>query len=327
MLRFYFTLAKGMVIQMLAKTVLKRLLQMIAVLFIISFLTFLLTYLAPGDPAEAMYEAAGIYPTEEQLNTARLSMGMDKPFAVQYGRWITRVLRGDMGVSFSKSLPVTKVISQRLVPTLKIALFSMLIMLLISVPLGLLSATHKDGIWDYLTRFLSFFGISMPGFWLGLLLMYIFCVKLHLLPAVSSQSGLREMVLPSLTLAIAMSSKYTRQVRASVLEELNQDYVIGARARGLSRARILWLHVFKNSLLPLITLLGISFGSLLGGAAIVEIVFSYPGIGNLAVQAVTARDYPLIQGVVLWIAAIYMLVNLVVDLAYDLVDPRIREAK
>lgn len=312
---------------MLTKTILKRILQMIVVLIIISFLTFLLTYLAPGDPAEAMYEAAGISPTEEQLNTARLSMGLDKPFIVQYGRWVTNALKGDLGNSFSKSLPVATLIGQRLLPTLKIAVFSMAIMLVISIPLGLLSATHQDGVWDYVIRFLSFFGISMPGFWLGLLLMYVFCVKLHWLPAVSAASGFREMILPSVTLAIAMSSKYTRQVRASVLEELSQDYVIGAQARGVRSSRVLWRHVFKNALLPLITLLGISFGSLLGGTSIVEIVFSYPGLGNLAVQSVSARDYPLIQGVVLWVAMIYMAVNLVVDLTYDLVDPRIREAR
>ena len=309
---------------MLTKKILLRIAQMLIVLICISFFTFLLTYLAPGDPAEAMYEAAGVSPTPEQLETARLAMGLDKPFLLQYGKWISGVLRGDLGTSFSKSLPVATLIGQRLIPTLKIALFSMAIMLAVSVPLGMLSATHQDGIWDYLVRFLSFFGISMPGFWLGLLLMYVFCVKLRWLPAVSATSGFREMILPSVTLAIAMSSKYTRQVRASVLEELNQDYVVGAKARGLKYSRILWRHVFKNSLLPLITLLGISFGSLLGGTSIVEIVFSYPGLGNLAVQSVSARDYPLIQGVVLWVAMIYMVVNLLVDLSYNYIDPRMR---
>ena len=312
---------------MLTKKILTRLAQMIIVLIGVSFCTFLLTYLAPGDPAQAMYEAAGISPTEQQLETARLAMGLDQPFAVQYTKWVAGIFHGDLGVSFSKNMPVATVIGQRLLPTLKIALFSMAIMLVVSVPLGLLSAVRQDGPWDYAIRFLSFFGISMPGFWLGLVLMYVFCVKLHWLPAVSAGSGIREMILPSVTLAIAMSSKYTRQVRASVLEELGQDYVIGARARGVPYARILWLHVFKNSLLPLITLLGISFGSLLGGTSIVEIVFSYPGLGNLAVQSVSARDYPLIQGIVLWVAMIYMAVNLAVDLTYDLVDPRIREAR
>ncbi len=312
---------------MMAKKIVRRLAQMLIVLIGVSFFTFLLTYLAPGDPAEAMYEAAGILPTPEQLETARLSMGLDKPFIVQYGLWVKGVLHGDLGISFSKSLPVATVIGQRLIPTLKIALFSLALMLAVSIPLGLLSAVRQDSIWDGVVRFLSFFGISMPGFWLGLLLMYVFCVKLRWLPAVSASSGFREMILPSVTLAIAMSAKYTRQVRASVLEELSQDYLVGARARGIKYPRILWLHVFKNSMLPLITLLGISFGSLLGGTSIVEIVFSYPGLGNLAVQSVQARDYPLIQGIVLWVAMIFMVVNLAVDLAYDLVDPRIREAR
>ena len=312
---------------MLAKKILKRLPQMLIVLFGISFLTFLLTYLAPGDPAEAMYEAAGILPTEQQLETARLSMGLDKPFAVQYLNWIGGVLRGDLGTSFSKSIPVATVLGQRLLPTLKVALLSMAMMLVVSVPLGVLSAVYKDGAADYVVRFLAFFGISVPGFWLGLLLMRFFGLTLGWLPVVSAKAGFKEMILPCMTLAIAMSAKYTRQVRASVLEELSADYVIGARARGLPYRKILWLHVFKNSLLPLITLLGISFGSLLGGTSIVEIIFSYPGLGNLAVEAVRARDYPLIQGFVLWIALIYMVVNLVVDLSYDLIDPRIREAR
>ena len=312
---------------MLTKKIGKRLLQMLIVLFGISFLTFLLTYIAPGDPAEAMYEAAGILPTEEQLNNARIAMGLDKPFAVQYLSWITGVLRGDLGTSFSRNIPVASALGQRLLPTLKVALLSMAMMLVVSVPLGVLSAVHKDGVADYVVRFLAFFGISVPGFWLGLLLMRFFSLTLHWLPVVSAKAGFKEMILPCMTLAIAMSAKYTRQVRASVLEELSQDYVIGARARGVKYSRILWRHVFKTSLLPLITLLGISFGSLLGGTSIVEIIFSYPGLGNLAVDAVKARDYPLIQGFVLWIALIYMAVNLLVDISYDLIDPRIREAR
>lgn len=303
----------------------RRLLQMLIVLFGITFMTFLLTYLAPGDPARAMYEAAGVVPTEEMLQNARLSMGLDKPFLVQYGNWLTNVLHGDLGDSFSKSLPVVTVLLQRLAPTVKMAVFSMVLMLIISVPLGILSAVRQDRITDYIIRLLSFVGISMPGFWIGLLLLYVFAYKLGLLPVMSASSGLKEMLLPAVTLAIAMASKYTRQVRTAVLEELSQDYVTGARARGIKYSRILWRHVFPNSLLPLITLLGISFGSLLGGTSIVEIIFSYPGLGNLAVSAVRARDYPLIQGFVLWIALIYMVVNLVVDISYSLVDPRIRE--
>lgn len=302
-----------------------RLGQMVIVLFGITFITFLLTYLAPGDPAAAMYEAAGISPTPEQLENARIAMGLDQSFWVQYGRWLTNALHGDLGVSFSRNLPVIEVLLTRLWPTVKMAVFSLLLMLIISLPLGILSAVWQDGPLDYMIRMLSFVGISMPGFWLGLLLIYFVCLKLHLLPVMNSGTDITAMILPATTLAIAMSSKYTRQVRTAVLEELGQDYVVGARARGIKYPMILVKHVLPNAMLPLITMLGLSFGSLLGGTSVVEVIFSYPGLGNLAVSAVTARDYPMIQGFVLWIALIYMVVNLVVDISYNLIDPRMRE--
>lgn len=186
-------------------------------------------------------------------------------------------------------------------------------------------ATHKNSIVDYALRGITFFGVSMPNFWVGLLLMLIFCVRLRMLPVVSSGGDLKSLILPSVTLAFAMSAKYTRQVRTAILEELNQDYVTGARARGVKEWQILWQNVFPNSLLPLITMLGLSLGSLLGGTAVVEVIFSYPALGSLAISAITSRDYPLIQGYVLWIALIYMAVNLVVDLSYNRLDPRLRK--
>lgn len=167
----------------------------------------------------------------------------------------------------------------------------------------------------------------MPGFWLGLLLQYVFAIKLRMLPVASQGMGFNKMILPSITLAVAMTSKYTRQVRASVLDELNMDYVIGAKARGLSNTQILFRHVLPNAILPLITLLGISFGSLLGGTAVVEMIFSYPGLGEMGIRAVRGRDYPLIQGFVLWVALIYMVINLLVDVSYSFFDPRIREKR
>lgn len=302
-----------------------RLGQMLIVLIGITFMTFLLTYLAPGDPAAAMYEAAGITPTQEQLDIARAAMGLDKPFWVQYGTWLANALHGDLGVSFSRSLPVIEVLLTRLLPTIKMAVFSLFLMLIISLPLGICSAVWQDGPADYVIRLFSFVGISMPGFWLGLLMIYFVCLKLRLLPVMNSGTDLKAMILPAMTLAISMSSKYTRQVRTAVLEELGQDYVVGARARGIKFPMILVRHVLPNAMLPLITMLGLSFGSLLGGTSIVEVIFSYPGLGNLAVSAVTARDYPMIQGFVLWIALIYMLVNLLVDISYNLIDPRMRE--
>lgn len=312
---------------MTLKSLIKRLLQMIIVLIGVSFVTFSLTYLAPGDPAAAMYEASGISPTEEMLETARESMGLDKPFITQYTTWLTNCLHGDFGTSFSKKVPVMSLLSQGLIPTIQLALWSLALMLIVSLPLGILAAVRKNRPMDHLIRGISFVGISMPGFWVGLMLLYIFGLKLNLLPVVSSGTGWEKMILPAVTLAIAMSAKYIRQVRTAVLEEMNQDYIIGARARGLGERTILWRHVLPNAVLPLVTLLGISLGSLLGGTAVVEVIFSYPGLGNLAVNAVRARDYPLIQGFVLWVALIYMMINLLVDISYNYIDPRMRERR
>ena len=177
---------------------------------------------------------------------------------------------------------------------------------------------------DYIVRAITFFGVSIPNFWVGLLLILVFCVQMRLLPVVSSGGSFKDMILPSVTLAVAMSAKYIRQVRTAVLEELHSDYVIGARARGVAEWKILWGNVFPNSLLPLITMLGLSIGSLLGGTSVVEVIFSYPGMGNLAVTAISSCDYYLIQAYVLWVAVIYMLINLLVDISYNYVDPRMR---
>lgn len=301
-----------------------RLLQMLIVLIGISFLTFLLTSLAPGDPVRTMYSAAGIMPSEEVLNEIREQMGLNEPFFVRYFSWLGDVLHGDFGTSYSFSKPVMAIMLARLWPTLKLTLFSMVLMLIVAVPLGMLSAVYKNSWIDYLVRGITFLGVSIPNFWVGLLLMLAFCVKVNLLPVVSSGGDFKSMILPSVTLAIAMSSKYTRQVRTAVLEELSQDYVTGARARGVKEWKILWTNVFPNSLLPLITMLGLSVGSLLGGTSVVEVIFSYPGLGNMAVSAITSYDYPLIQAYVLWIAIIYMVINLIVDLSYIYVDPRMR---
>ena len=301
-----------------------RLLQMLIVLIGISILTFLLTYLSPGDPVRNMYLAQGVMPDEEQVAIQREEMGLNDPFLVQYGRWLTNCLKGDFGKSYSMNKPVVTLLLARLWPTLKLALMSMVLMLIVAVPLGVLSAVYKDKPIDYIVRALTFFGVSIPNFWVGLLLILLFCVRLKLLPVVSSGGSFKDMILPAVTLAIAMSAKYTRQVRTAVLEELSSDYVVGARARGVKEGKILWGNVFPNSLLPLITMLGISVGSLLGGTSVVEVIFSYPGLGNLAVSAITSYDYYLIQGYVLWVSIIYMVINLIVDISYNYVDPRMR---
>jgi len=301
-----------------------RLLQMLIVLIGISFLTFLLTYLSPGDPARNVYTHSGVMPTTEMIEEMRKTLGLDKPFFTQYTDWVINCLHGNFGESFMLHQPVKDLLLSRLWPTLKLTLASTVLMLLFAVPLGVISAVNHNKPIDYFVRAITFFGVSIPNFWLGLMLILVFCVKLRLLPVVSSSGDLESLILPAVTLAVAMTAKYTRQVRTAVLEELHSDYVIGARARGVSESRILWGNVLPNSMLPLITMLGLSIGSLLGGTSVVEIIYSYPGLGNLAVSAIMSADYFLLQGYVLWVSVIYMLINLVVDISYNYIDPRMR---
>ncbi|MBP5736738.1 MAG: ABC transporter permease [Acidaminococcaceae bacterium] len=304
--------------------IISRLLQMVIVLIGISFLTFLLTYLSPGDPARNIFTHAGVMPSSEMIEEMRKTLGLDKPFFTQYKDWLLNCLQGNFGDSFMLQKPVKELLLERLWPTLKLTLASTVLMLLFSVPLGVISAVNHNKPIDYFVRMITFFGVSIPNFWLGLMLILIFCVKLGLLPVVSSAGDFKSLILPAVTLAVAMTAKYTRQVRTAVLEELHSDYVIGARARGVSESKILWGNVLPNSLLPLITMLGLSIGSLLGGTSVVEIIYSYPGLGNLAVSAIMSADYFLLQGYVLWVSIIYMLINLVVDISYNYVDPRMR---
>ncbi len=301
-----------------------RLLQIVIVLIGISFVTFLLTYMAPGDPVRNMYTATGVMPTEELIQQTRQELGLNDPFLVQYFRWLSNCLHGDFGKSYSLNKPVAELLAIRVLPTLKLAALSVVMMLLIAVPLGILSALYKDSWVDNLVRGITFLGCAMPNFWVGLLLMLLLCVRFRVFPVISSAGDFKSLFLSALTLAIAMAAKYTRQVRTAVLEELSQDYVIGAEARGIKRSRIIWANAFPNALLPLITMLGLSIGSLLGGTSVVEVIFSYPGLGNLAVSAITSCDYNLIQGYVLWMSLIYMVINLIVDASYVYIDPRMR---
>jgi peptide/nickel transport system permease protein len=258
------------------------------------------------------------------IEEAREMLGLNKPFFTQYKDWVLNCLQGNFGESFMLHKPVAELLMARLWPTLKLTLASAVLMLIFAVPLGVISAVNHNKPIDYFVRAITFFGVSIPNFWLGLMLILVFCVKLGLLPVVSSSGDFKSLILPAVTLAVAMTAKYTRQVRTAVLEELHSDYVIGARARGVSESKILWGNVLPNSLLPLITMLGLSIGSLLGGTSVVEIIFSYPGLGNLAVSAITSSDYFLVQGYVLWVAVIYMVINLIVDISYNYVDPRMR---
>ena len=309
------------------KQIVRRFIQIIVVLFGISFLTFGLTYLSPGDPAEIMLTECGNIPTPELLEKTRAELGLYKPFLVQYGSWLKGVLTGDMGTSYSMKVPVVEKITSCFWPTLKLALASLIIMIIVSIPLGILSAIHQNKWVDNLVRAITFMGVSIPNFWIGLILLSIFGVTLRWISVSGGSTDFKSLILPAVTLAIAMSAKYTRQVRAAVLEELNQDYVIGARMRGIKESTILWKHVLPNAMLPLVTLLGLSLGSLLGGTAVVEIIYNWPGMGNMAVKAISCRDYPLVQAYVLWIALLYMGINLLVDLSYYHLDPRLKEER
>ncbi|WP_054738929.1 nickel ABC transporter permease [Cellulosilyticum ruminicola] len=309
------------------KYLIKRLIQVLIVLFGISFFTFGLTYLSPGDPAEIMLTECGNIPSPELLEQTRIELGLDKPFLVQYGRWLRGVLAGDMGMSYSMKMPVVDKLVQCFWPTFRMATMSLIIMIVISVPLGIIAAIYQNKWPDYFVRVLTFLGVSIPNFWLGLIFLSFFGVKLQWVTVSGGRTDFKGLILPAVTLAIAMAAKYTRQVRVTILEELHQDYVIGARMRGIKECTILWRHVLPNALLPLVTLVGLSFGSLLGGTAVVEIIYNWPGMGNMAIKAIACRDYPLVQGYVLWIALIYMGINILVDLSYAYLDPRLKEGR
>lgn len=304
-----------------------RLGQMVLVLLGISFITFCLVMLAPGDPVRQMIAGnEDIVVSQLEIDALRHELGLDKPFIFQYLDWLGRVLQGNFGFSFMMRKPVLDALLDALPATVILALASSLFMLVFSIPLGIYTAVKQNTWSDYLVRGLTFAGVSVPNFWMGLMLLWVFALKFNIFPIIGGEVSIENLILPMTTLGIVMTSKYTRQVRATVLEELRQDYVMGARARGLSESHILWREVLPNALLPLVTLLGLAFGSLLGGAAVVEIVFSWPGLGYTVVQAITYRDFQTVQAIVLWIAFMYMLINLIVDISYNRLDPRLRKA-
>ena len=308
----------------MGKYILRRFIQLIPVLIGITFLSFGMMRLAGSDAVEELYSNTGSAVSQEIIDAKREELGLDKPFLQQYVNWLSGMLRGDMGKSYVSGRDVFRTFTSKLPATLLLTGLSVLATVLISIPLGVLAAVCHDRPVDYILRFFSFIGNSMPNFFVAMLLMQFLSIKLGLLPIIASGTDLRSAVMPTLTLAIAMSAKYMRQVRATVLEELNKDYVTGARARGVRDSVILWKSVLKASMLTIITLLALSIGSLLGGTAIVENIFMWDGVGKLAVDAITMRDYPLIQAYVVWMAVIYVAVNLVTDLLYHALDPRIR---
>lgn len=306
------------------KFVIKRLLQLIPILFAITFLSFAMMRIAGSDVVEQKMLNTGQVVTESQLNAAKAQLGLDKPFLVQYGIWLSKLLHGDMGESYVSGKNVFDTFIEKLPATLFLTVASVFLTIVVSIPLGVLAAINQNRFIDYFIRFFSFIGNSMPNFFVSLLLMYFLGIRLKLFPIISKDASLSTVAMPAITLAIAMSAKYLRQVRATVLDELSKDYVIGAKARGVKFSATLWFSVMRASLVTIITLLALSIGSLLGGTAIVESIFMWDGVGKLAVDAINMRDYPIIQAYVMWMAIIYITVNLVTDLSYRLLDPRIR---
>ena len=304
--------------------VIRRLLQLIPILFAITFLSFGMMRIAGSDVVEKKIENTGSVVSEEIMDAAREELGLDKPFVVQYFIWLGNLLRGDMGQSYVSGKDVFSTFLSKLPATLLLTLTSILLTVVISIPLGILAAVKQNTFWDYVIRFFSFIGNSMPNFFVSLVLMYFLAIKLKIFPVIASGVTLKNVAMPSITLAIAMSAKYLRQVRATVLDELSKDYVVGARARGVCFSVTMVKSVLRASLVTIITLLTLSIGSLLGGTAIVESIFMWDGVGKMAVDAINMRDYPIIQAYVMWMAIIYVTVNLITDISYHWLDPRIR---
>lgn len=301
----------------------KRLLQLLPVLLGVTFLSFAMMRAAGSDAITELYGDKGAV-AQEIIDAKRAELGLDQPFLVQYGAWLRGLLTGDMGVSYVSGKKVFDTFVSKLPATLLLTCLSVAATVVISIPLGIWAAVRQDRFVDYFLRFFSFIGNSLPNFFVALLLMQLFSIKWKLLPVISNGTTLGGAILPTLTLAIAMSAKYLRQVRATVLEELGKDYVLGAKARGVRESVTLWKSVLKSALLTIITLLALSIGSLLGGTAIIESIFMWDGVGKLAVDSITMRDYPMIQAYVVWMAIIYVVVNLITDILYHVLDPRIR---
>jgi peptide/nickel transport system permease protein len=298
----------------------RRLLLTLPVVLGVVTLVFLLIHLIPGDPVDIMLGEAALPADRDALREA---LGLDRPMLEQFGSFLWGLCRGDLGVSLQQRRPVSTLIREHYPATLQLTLAAMLISLLIALPAGVVSGIRQYSFWDHSTMFMALLGVSMPNFWLGPLLIWIFSIQLGWFP-VSGKGGLSHLLLPALTLGASMAAIVARMTRSSVLEVLRQDYVMTARAKGLSEARIILKHVLRNAMLPVLTVVGLQFGALLTGSIITETIFSWPGLGTLMVKAIQTRDYPLVQGCVLVIALSYVLVNLLTDLLYGVIDPRIR---
>ena len=298
----------------------RRLLLTLPVLLGVATLVFALIHLIPGDPAQAIL---GETASEAEVAALRQRLGLDRPLLEQYGGFLTNAARGDLGTSLRNNAPVAQEIGDRIPATLELAAAAMFVAIGVSIPLGIIAAVRRGTIVDHAATTLALTGISIPNFWLGPLLALVFAVELGWLP-VAGRGTLANLVLPAISLGAALAAILARMTRASLLEELREPYVQAARARGASSRRAVLRHAFRNSLIPVVTLVGLQFGAVLTGAVITETVFAWPGIGRLLIQSIGFRDYPIVQGCILFIAVTYVGVNLLTDLAYGVLDPRIR---
>jgi len=306
----------------------RRILALVPILAVVVSVAFLLIHLIPGDPVSVML---GPDATPAQIEAARQALGLDRPLPEQLLKFYARVLRGDLGRSYFLDRPVTQALLERAEPTLVLTLSALLVAIVIGVPSGIVAAAQPGSLWDRTLMLAALLGVCVPGFWLSLNFIYLFAVRLGWLPAagyasifVDPVAALRYMVLPAVSLGFSQSALIARISRSCMLEALQQDYIRTARAKGLSHATVTWVHAFRNALVPVVTVIGITMAILIGGAVVTEIVFNIPGLGRLIISAVLRRDYPVVQGVILVTATAYVLINLGVDMLYVFIDPRIR---
>ncbi len=304
------------------KQLLYRVLGLLAVLFILSILTFALLYIAPGDPAEKRLSSQGVAITKEVLEAERLRLGLLRPFFVRFGEWFFGIIRGDFGISFKDDLPVAPKLAAGLQNTLILAFSSLFVSILISVPLGIISAVRENSVLDHVVRLLSFIGNSLPNFLISVLLMYVFCIWLDVFPIIATGS-LQGLFLPAVSLAIPMSGRFVRQIRAEVLRELGADYVTGLRARGVSEKNVLVNNVLYNCMGHIFTIIALQIGILMGGSVVIETIFRWPGMGDLVMDAINARDYPVVMGFVVIMGTIYVVINFLSDILCQVIDPRV----
>ncbi|HOB41246.1 MAG: nickel ABC transporter permease [Limnochordia bacterium] len=301
--------------------ILRRLLMLIPVLFGISIFVFLLMYFTPGDPAVLML-GEGAPP--EQLEALREAMGLNDPFYVQYYRWLRNAVRGDLGRSLRSKKLVTEEILDRLPATTELAVAAVAFAVIVGVPVGILSATKPNSWFDNLAMVAALTGVGMPVFWQGIMLILIFSVHLRWLPSSGRMGGLEYLILPAITLGTASTASIARLTRSAMLEVLQQDYIRTARSKGLPRRMVTFRHALRNALIPVVTMIGLQFGGLMSGAVLTETIFAWPGIGRMIVDAINNKDFPLVQGTIMTFALMYALVNLIIDVTYALLDPRLR---